>query len=672
MAAESIENILKKITKGELKLDVCNIFPYLHNTNILKKTSASPSEIMFGKLIDNSKRINTEVSLKIFLDVKNSNVEYNEDILGIKYEHLVYRDIINPIIVNNFSPNFIGALGYGECDFLSTNDKDKEFNQLKGQLYKKAKTWGIDQEIKSEIPITNRLPREKKLGILITNKPKGELTSLEKLYRRGISLKSKVKILFQIIYSLVVMQQYRLVHNDLHPSNILVAVLDQDVEYVYVYKSKVFKVKTKYIPYLFDWDLSYCEVIGNNPKIDTVYFCQELNICNKFSRKMDLYILLCYLKNMSNTTTIDSIGKKYIFNVPYAKVEYVRKIVKPYLTVYDRIIYNMPRREFRTVFGDVILNKIGDKLHEDDTTVMFSIVNNNHIQFYSRVNDILDYTNAKKIMALSPSQMENLKRHRPYVDDIYKMGSKQLQEVFGDNVLKIFPGITSLMFKIVGPDKIQLYSGHYCRPTAFSKNILSPEEWLESDTFSKLRIHNRNEMQHIPKKHIFRFPVHYSIPKIYIDPLRKIRTNDVYGSKYVRTLDDMKRPYARGSMKEQLSPELLDKVRTKLKRTQTKVYSKPRVYIKPRSSAPETKHQTDEKMSPIPASPPVKHAEKKKQQITIKATPPSDEKMSDANITDDLLCDESMSDIECAVRKSDKRYGIKSKRDSPLRKKYKK
>lgn len=730
MTAEGIDEILKKVTTGQLSLNVCKVFPYLHNTNILKKDSASPSEIMFGKLVIDSMKLNTEVSLKIFLDINSSNPNYQQDIQGIKYEARVYGDIINAILVKNQSPNFIGLLGYGECNYFQTNKDDKKFNQLKGDLYKKASKWGLeDYQDEKGGSMSNQLSKEKKLGILITNKPKGELFTLTELYERNISHKSKIIILFQIIYSLAVMQQYRLVHNDLHPGNILVSVLDQEVEYVYVYKGKVFKIKTRYIPYLFDWDLAYSDFLGDNPKIESDYFCKDMNICNRFSKKMDIYILLCYLKNFSNTTNIDDIGKGLVFNVSFGKIQYVRKTSKPYYVKYNRVIYRMPRQEFRTVFGQSVMDKIGDKLNADDPVVMFSIINNNHIMFYSRVNQLADYVNKEDIWFMQEDQMNRLKRYKPYVNNIYKMGRKQLHEVFGPKIFNAFPGLSSLMFKIVDKDKIQLYNKHYCRPTGFSKHILTPKEWLEGNTFAKFRVNKFSDVARVPKKNIFKFPMESIIPKVYIDPFRKQKTTDTYGSKYVKTLDRKPDQYLLRSMKEEITPELLGKVRSKLGRSQTIEYNQPRVIIKEETKAnPIIKPKrainpvrpkktvsskdellTDEKMSDLDSpsqgkvaiksslSPvqrkrknrpqvtvksslsPIQQKRKNRPQITIKRTPVQgvERKVSDIpSPQDDLLCDENMSDIECELKKNSlkrgrKRYGIQTNRNSPFQKKYK-
>lgn len=450
MTSENISKLLKRIVSGKLKLNVCELSSNLYNQTILDNDSASPSEIVFAQLVSGFQDINTPVSLKVFIDAKTDNIDHNGDIQGIKYEAQIYKHIINPILVNNFSPNFVGFLGYGECD-MSVDITDR----VKKSLIKDVSEY--------------KLQKPEKLGILITNKigaSNSTVTNLHEIWSRNLTnRKGKEKILFQVVYSLAVMQQFRLIHNDLHPGNILVEILDEEIERVYVYKHKIYRIKTRYIPYLFDWDLAYCESLGPNPKLeaDYRYWCGKINVCNRFSRKFDLYLLLCHIH-------------------------------------------------------DINANPVRDAHYETEITV-------------------------------PKDGIERLRKTTPYIGEIYKMGRKQFRDIFGGyasmKLIDRYSGLNSFMFKIKNNTTIILYSGFKCRPTIFTEDMLSADEYLRGKRFASLEVKSIDEVRHIPKKNVYRYPEKSVRPKVYIDPFVPNTHHKIvgkprferqsYGSKYVKT-----------------------------------------------------------------------------------------------------------------------------------------
>lgn len=453
MTSTHIGKLIKLIEKGKIKLDVCNIASNIINSSHKTKSGSSDSEIIFADLISKVKNWSFPVSLKVFLDTNTVIPSYKRDIEGIKYEVRVYKNIINPILAHNYSPNFIGFLGYGECNF----ETKVVSNSIKYKLREKALSYGAKEE--------------GKLGILITNKAGGKypVTSLAHIIRH-ISKIDYIKILFQILYSLAVMEVFRLVHNDLHYSNILVTELPNPVTYIYIYKEKIFKITTKYIAYLFDWDLAYSDLLGPNPKI-VDFDCKTYNVCNRYSSKFDLYVLLCYL---------------------------------------------------------------GTKISEGYDSQLVKDVSSNYI------------------LKVSKKDIERLKRLKPYVNNIYKMGHKQLSDTFENTtlhkILDRYSGIASLMFEIHDDTHIKIYSGAHCRPSSFSSNMATPKEYLNSKTFNQFRIHEKY-LTNVLSRNVYRFPKKGVRPKVYMDPYGpKTRYKIVgkprfekqsYGSKYIKTKNNI-------------------------------------------------------------------------------------------------------------------------------------
>jgi len=253
------------------KEDACILAKSLVKLKHKSKDSASPSEVYFAVTHKNE----IPVSIKAFLDEEQDK----EALEGLKYEIKVYEQIINEILEQKYSPNFIGFVAQGECSVDSSDLVQAAFDELEG----------ADKDT-----IVNLLMTQ------LAGGGKNPIDSLEKVYPT-LSARDKLEVMFQIVYSLRVMNILRFNHNDLHAGNVLVEELpEKTTRYYHVpgrrgAPGKTFTIRTKYVPLLFDWDLAYAEQLGPNPKIDT-FFCGELNICNRFSEKTDLYILVCTLK----------------------------------------------------------------------------------------------------------------------------------------------------------------------------------------------------------------------------------------------------------------------------------------------------------------------------------------------------------------------------------------
>lgn len=274
----------------------CNLSEEFTNASLLKETGSSPTHVSLATMV----KCNIPVAIKIFLDItklpKNAQLEYErmlQIVQSLKYEIEIYRQIILPILNNNFSPNFVRFIGYSSCSIENVNNLVSgvnDFRDIYGNLLKKY----------PDLPV----------GVLVTEQaggPGASISSLKNFYNNSdINENHKNTVMFQIVYSLAVMQKFRLAHNDLHALNVIVATLPKKVKRLYVVGKKRFLIHTRYVPYIFDWDTAYSDKLGNNPKI-TDKICEKYQICNRYSEKFDLYILLCALK----WKPLDGIYKKY-------------------------------------------------------------------------------------------------------------------------------------------------------------------------------------------------------------------------------------------------------------------------------------------------------------------------------------------------------------------------
>lgn len=404
----------------------CYLSNWAKNLVYLPKDSASPSEVIFADILE-GKTVHS-IAIKLFVDVtstkdiKNYAAYYNEinNIEGIKYEVKVYRDIINKIIDKKQSPNFIRFIGYGDCPMDTI-----EYIDMPMMKVSIAKLYG---------PYYISDNRDANLGILVTEKPKNVMSF--SAFARHADKSDMLQVIFQVVYSLAVMQKYRLVHNDLHSGNILIQKIDRKVRYYKVGKT-VYKITTPYQPLIFDWDLSYSDELGKNKKIsmEEDAYCGQTNICNRFSEKFDLYVFICLL-NMSG--------------------------------------YNIPL-EIKDIF-------IKDDLN----------LKKEHNMSVSLPNRIIPSIEEK-----GPPEEIFKKHFQPYIYDdkngVYKMGRKQLEYAFGKEWLTAnFPKVTSLTF-IIKNGKLKLYSPFICRPNSFSSNFPTPLQLIKDPMFFEL--HTKQEQK---------------------------------------------------------------------------------------------------------------------------------------------------------------------------------
>ena len=103
-------------------------------------------------------------------------------------------------------------------------------------------------------------------------------------------------LVWQIVFTLAVLNQHHIQHNDLHYGNILVD--GKPDEQAITYHLGVSKYKVDVQRYgkvlLFDWDFGYCTKCGHNVALDN-YYCQQSGICNTDNPRFDLYTILHYI-----------------------------------------------------------------------------------------------------------------------------------------------------------------------------------------------------------------------------------------------------------------------------------------------------------------------------------------------------------------------------------------
>jgi hypothetical protein len=202
-----------------------------------------------------------------------------------------------------------------------------------------------------------------------------------------------ILILFQLIYSIHVMGKFRLMHNDMHIANILVVEYPVERKMSFTVANRTFLIRTKYIPYIFDWDNAYVEKLGPNPNI---YNDSKYGVSNKFSDKSDLFMLFCKMK----TKDLDKYPKlkkylkssyyTYLFNKEQSDDKNRLKVsqkdileiqkYEPYYKNKKINVYKMSILQIKYLIPDII--EKNPKFTTKAGTIMFSLSKN-----YLEVNE---------------------------------------------------------------------------------------------------------------------------------------------------------------------------------------------------------------------------------------------------------------------------------------------
>lgn len=385
-------DILKAIAERKITFDTCAIFNYITDTNTKKSDSksASPSIVLFAdmvKKIYEGQNMKFAISMKMYVNfpemIKNDPALKNEpyylvaefiektyDIdparlaaaYGLEYESRFYGKIVNNIIKKELCLNFVPEFGHGTCSASKAKYQKivkKLASKYSGVLYDKIPNLSI--------------------GMTITAKVGNGAYPVTTLYKLAPTIPSEelLKIFLQIVFSIAVLQLYKAVHNDLHAGNVLVEERPAPIKLAYIAGGKRFIIETKYIPYLFDWDMSYCEILGPNMKITYSEFCEDMNICNKFSEKSDLYTLVCTLgfkiPGMEKYYTNISDDVKNVQNPSKVKIPLTPEQEADFRHLEPYYINNMSVNIYK-VSGRKILSIVGNQYEDQIPTTTTSVL----------------------------------------------------------------------------------------------------------------------------------------------------------------------------------------------------------------------------------------------------------------------------------------------------------
>ena len=318
---------------------------------LITKESSSDSRNYFGDIklaLDNYNYI-IPVYLKMFLDIEGVHKSVKDSIemnfKSLIYEAELYKFIFDNIIEKKYSPNFIPYIAHG-CYKYDNIEKFIGENELKEGFMSLVQVLNLNARRNINPNINNH-----KVCLLITEKAgNGKQFNREDAVRTrslqdwldGCDPGVMNKLMFQIIYSIACMNLFRINHNDLHASNILVSTFEYPILLCFNVEGEIFEFETKHIPYIFDWDFSYTSLLGKrNPKIS--YF-RNTNLYHNFHPCKDLYTLFCF-SNYPNKIADEYKEQKEIkrtvvqekFKITTKQEQNVKKYLKVFTTAREGI-----------------------------------------------------------------------------------------------------------------------------------------------------------------------------------------------------------------------------------------------------------------------------------------------------------------------------------------------
>lgn len=281
-ALKAVSNIANKSVTTPLTTATTFYSDYHVDRMIKKEDSMSYSAVGFGT----QTKTGMPVAFKFFVEYTPAPqiVEYaeaNEQCAKMKYEQLVYQAITRASINNTVA--FVAAV---RLDYSLAKNKLSAETLQSLQLVIPSTLVSHIKYI--HVTIMERRPLADSFDHILS-----KIASSTNAFQ----LKS---LLWQIVFTLAVLTQHQIQHNDLHYGNILVdqKPVESSITYSLAPSGQKYKVDVgKYGKILlFDWDFSYSAASGHNVALDN-YYCQQSGICNSINPRFDLYTILYYIES---------------------------------------------------------------------------------------------------------------------------------------------------------------------------------------------------------------------------------------------------------------------------------------------------------------------------------------------------------------------------------------
>ncbi len=284
--------LTKAINLGRATIDECRPFTLL-NFDLLMSLSASASQMASGELVttvvdssNTSQQVKIPIIIKIFSPFYDLYVDG-----GLTYESAALKRL-NVLVGGFHTPHLVVSYGLYKCkrgikSILTSLDDDqmvKFMRFIQKMKFPSNEANFLDLNM-TYMERADGRDFDDTLKLILALKQPSEIASGLVLLKHALA---------QVLYTLMVFDEARIVHNDLHLGNIIVGSYRQKVRLVYFVSAKsYFELNTHIIVKLIDMDHSFIESLGANPIHSGM--CKTYGVCSYFHPKFDLYTLLSVL-----------------------------------------------------------------------------------------------------------------------------------------------------------------------------------------------------------------------------------------------------------------------------------------------------------------------------------------------------------------------------------------
>ena len=316
---------------------ICDIGGCTESVIGLSSNSASPTDVWILTLQPGTKygnlQVNGEVVLKIF--ISNSNIPVIKESPELVYESSIYEYIVQSMFAYYINPHFIPYYGRAmNCsvdqlaNIIRSSYPRIDVDTIYAAIYYNTTYYGFNKRKGNRSSVTDiltTLPNltSNEMTLLIDNSDNFGYGMIATAKANGNTFKDFFKsnkvtftnqtdgssflfpsednmlVIIQIVSALCALEGFECAHNDLHGGNIFVNTKPPtELPFAYMYTSEgttyMYKLNTDKNASIYDWDRSYCPLLGDNDK-NTDIRCNNGMNCNEFIPGRDILKILTYI-----------------------------------------------------------------------------------------------------------------------------------------------------------------------------------------------------------------------------------------------------------------------------------------------------------------------------------------------------------------------------------------
>lgn len=347
--------------------------------------------------------------------------DFNNIINNLDVESQIYKYAVPEII--KYTPFIINSYGYYNCNLI-------EYKKL-NEVMKGAKDYDGDNNL-SDIQQGN----SEVMKLLLLEKSSGN--TFHKFLSSGDYSQETLNIvLFQLFWTIHVMNRLNVKHNDLHHSNIFVDVLKEEITlYFKINDDKYVKMTTKYLLRIYDFDTSYSigyQEIDRNlgdsntiqQYINMVYGeIKDEKLYKMFVKNFDFFIVCQNFPYNNNLVTLINNYKESSGNIEESVDDILKDKLKDVINIIDKLNLINKNKDINTS----VLKKL------------LSITTN--IEVVSSIKEgviCFELPNKKKIEYTNPKTTESkLYSYKPVEKRFEEIKKMNLNETYIDKCIDNF------------------------------------------------------------------------------------------------------------------------------------------------------------------------------------------------------------------------------------------